>query len=88
MRTHAPKKLTGWLIFLIIVLGFGSMGGVGMVRSLAASYEPYFEDYPSLPTAVRICEFLYMSKLFRSVPLFDSLEVSLLPAGGAQSPTG
>jgi hypothetical protein len=57
MNGQQPKKLTGWLIFLIIFVGFGSVGsGIRIVKDLMDSYEPYFEDYPSLLTAVRVSQ--------------------------------
>jgi hypothetical protein len=57
---YEPKKLTGWLIFLIIILGFGSLGSGGAIlRNTAQSYQSYFEDYPSLPNAIMLFQLLF-----------------------------
>lgn len=49
------KKLTGWLILLMLWIGFfGFGGGVGSLRTVEDGYRPYLAEYPSLPTAITI----------------------------------
>ncbi len=53
------KKLTGWLIVLIIWIGvFGFSGGARSLRTIEDAYRPYMADYPSLPTAIMIYQLL------------------------------
>src|SRR5205809_58586 len=43
------KKLTGWLILLIIILGPLQFGGAARsLNSVSDSFRPYLADYPSL----------------------------------------
>ena len=49
------KKLTGWLILLILWIGLFSFGGgTGSLRTIKDDYQPYMADYPSLPAAITI----------------------------------
>jgi len=49
------KKLTGWLILLILWIGLFSFGGgAGSLRTIKDDYQPYMADYPSLPAAITI----------------------------------
>src|SRR6266850_2558440 len=53
------RKLTGWLILLIIILGplqFG--GGSRSIREVPDSFRPYLVNNPSLPTAIDIYQLL------------------------------
>jgi hypothetical protein len=59
MSILIPKKLTGWLILLIIVIGPLQFGGAA--RSLSTvpdSFRPYLAEYPSLDTAIMIFQLL------------------------------
>ena len=54
-----PKKLTGWLILLIIWIGvLGFSGGATILSSIEASWRPYMTEYPSLPTAITVFQLL------------------------------
>jgi hypothetical protein len=53
------KKLTGWLILLIAILTVGSLGRGGrLLTEIPQSYRPYFAQYPSLPTAVTVFQWI------------------------------
>ena len=50
-----PKKLTGWLILLIIWIGvLGFSGGATILSTIEAAYQPYVAEYPSLRTAITV----------------------------------
>jgi len=49
------KKLTGWLILLIVWIGvLGLSGGFQALGQVADSYKPYFSQYPSLSLAIML----------------------------------
>ena len=53
------KKLTRWLIALIIWIGFlGFSGGVRSLTDVEEAYRPYLADYPSLRTAITLFRLL------------------------------
>lgn len=55
MSIGSKKKLTGWLILLMIILGLGSLSGIGReITGVRQSYEPHFPQYPPLRTAVLV----------------------------------
>jgi hypothetical protein len=55
MSVESKKMLTGWLILLMIILGLGSLSGIGReITDVRRSYEPYFSQYPALKTAVLV----------------------------------
>jgi len=59
MGSLPPKKLTGWLTLLIIILG--PVQFCGTVRSLSTvpeSFRPYLAGHPSLSTAIMIFQLL------------------------------
>lgn len=59
MSSLTPKKLTGWLILLIILIGPLQFGGAA--RSLSTvpdSFRPHLAEYPSLSTAILVFQLL------------------------------
>jgi len=55
MNVKIKKKLTGWLILLMVILGLGSLSGIGReITDVRRFYEPYFSQHPSLQTAVLV----------------------------------
>ncbi len=53
------KKLTGWLILLILILGPLQFGGAARsLRSVSDSFRPYFAKYASLSMAVMVYQLL------------------------------
>ena len=59
MSTLIPKKLTGWLILLIVLIGPLQFGGAA--RSLSTvpdSFRPHLAEYPSLSTALLVFQLL------------------------------
>ena len=59
MSNLVRKKLTGWLILLIILIGPLQFGGAA--RSLSTvpdSFRPHLAEYPSLSTALIIFQLL------------------------------
>lgn len=59
MNSLAPKKLTGWLILLIVLIGPLQFGGAA--RSLSTvpdSFRPHLAEYPSLSTAIMVFQLL------------------------------
>ncbi len=53
MNIGEKKKLTGWLILLMVILGLGSVNGIAKeITRVRQLYEPYFSQYPSLAKAV------------------------------------
>jgi hypothetical protein len=54
-----PKRLTGWLIVLIVWIGvFGFSGGARSLSKIEAAYRPSMADYPSLRTAIMVFQLL------------------------------
>src|SRR4030095_8634918 len=54
-----PKKLTGWLIVLIVWIGvFGFSGGARSLSTIEDAYLPYMAEYPSLRTAIMLFRLL------------------------------
>ncbi len=53
------KKLTGWLILLIVILGPLQLGGAARsLGSVRDSFRPYFANYPSLSLAIMVYQLL------------------------------
>jgi hypothetical protein len=53
------KKLTRWLIALIIWIGLlGFSGGARSLTDIEDAYRPYMADYPSLRTAITVFRLL------------------------------
>jgi hypothetical protein len=78
-QSDPSRRLSGWLILLIFILAIGSVSGVGReITSVRKAYQPYFADYPTLPTVViayqcvifaSACAALYTAwLLFRRIP--------------------
>ena|SRR5579859_1824972 len=60
-----PKKLTGWLIVLMVITGpLGFSSGVKNLIGIEAEYKPYMADYPSLRAAVMLFQFLVGTGVF------------------------
>jgi hypothetical protein len=58
------KKLTGWLILLIVWIGF--FGGLGALRGLKIvgdTYDPYISVYPSLHMAITVFQLLLVASI-------------------------
>jgi hypothetical protein len=54
-----PKKLTGWLIVLIVWIGIlGFSGGARSLSTIEDTYRPYMAEYPSLRTAIMLFQLL------------------------------
>lgn len=54
-----PKKLTGWLIVLIVWIGvIGFSGGARSLTAIEPAYRPYMAEYPSLRTAIMVFQLL------------------------------
>jgi hypothetical protein len=59
MSVEGKKKLTGWLILLMVILGLGALSGIGReITEVRRSYEPHFSQYASLQTAVLVYQCL------------------------------
>jgi len=52
------KKLTGWLILLIVWIAVGGINGLGALGTIEKTWKPKMADYPSLETAVMVFQFL------------------------------
>ena len=53
MSDSTEKKLTGPLIVLMLILGFGTLGGIATeITNVSRAYETLFSQYPALRTAV------------------------------------
>jgi|SRR5688572_9916512 len=54
-----PKKLTGWLILLIILIGPLQFGGAAQsLATVPESFRPHLSEYPSLSTALLVFQLL------------------------------
>ena len=55
MTNLAPKKLTGWLILFIILIGPLQFGGAAQsLTRVAEAFRPYLAEYPSLSKAILV----------------------------------
>jgi len=52
------KKLTRWLILLIVWIAVGGIKGLGALGATEKTWRPYMADYPSLRIAVMVFQFL------------------------------
>jgi hypothetical protein len=48
------KKLTGWLILLIVWIVLGGINGLGDLGAVAKTWKPHMAEYPGLQTAVLV----------------------------------
>ena len=59
MDTIGTRKLTGWLILLILQLGpLSFVGGVKSLRTVEETYKRYIVQYPSLSSAIMLFQLL------------------------------
>ena len=53
MSNLIPKRLTGWLILLIILIGTLQFGGASQsLTTVPESFRPHLSEYPSLSAAL------------------------------------